>query len=84
MQFIINEVLHYVHCTETPDLAITPAVDKAYLESVILDILNRNKSEAQEIVKPVSPQPVKKEDLYTIRIWRLEEIRKSQMKPPYH
>ncbi len=61
-QFIVNAVLHYVHCTETPDLAIAPVVDKAYLESVILDIFNRNKNEAQEIVKPVSPQPVKKEE----------------------
>lgn len=61
-QFIVNAVLHYVHCTETPDLTIAPAVDKAYLESVILDILSRNKNEAQEIAKPVSPQPVKKEE----------------------
>lgn len=49
-QFIVNAVLHYIHCKETPDITATPPVvqpvDKAYIESVIREIMFRQQTEA--------------------------------------
>lgn len=42
-QFIANAVLHYIHCSEIPDSS-TPYFhypDKADIEAVVLEILNR-------------------------------------------
>ena len=38
-QFIANAVLHYIHCSETPDIRITQTVDAASIEKIVLEIL---------------------------------------------
>lgn len=44
-QFIVNAILHYVHCPETPDItqvqsaAPAPAVDRALIEKIVSEIL---------------------------------------------
>lgn len=38
-QFIANAVLHYIHCSETPDIRITQTVDAAFIEKIVLEIL---------------------------------------------
>ncbi len=38
-QFIANAVLHYIHCSETPDIRITQIVDAAFIEKIVLEIL---------------------------------------------
>lgn len=52
-QFIVNAVLHYIHCKETPDIAATlPAaqpVDKTYIESVIREIMCQQRVETEAV-----------------------------------
>lgn len=38
-QFIANAVLHYIQCSETPDIRITQTVDAASIEKIVLEIL---------------------------------------------
>lgn len=38
-QFIANAVLHYIHCSETPDIRITQMVDITSIEKIVLEIL---------------------------------------------
>ena len=40
-QFIANAILHYVHCTEMPDIHPVQAVDKAAIEEIVMEILKR-------------------------------------------
>lgn len=40
-QFLVNAVLHYIHCPETPDIMVPPAVDRAAIEEVVAEILER-------------------------------------------
>lgn len=40
-QFIVNAVLHYVNCPETPDASLPRAVDKAAVEQIVAEILGR-------------------------------------------
>lgn len=65
-QFIVNAVLHYISNTEIPGIAITPSavqpVDKAYIESVIREILEREGKNNSDIATHKSPQPVKKRE----------------------
>lgn len=37
--FIVNAVLHYIHCPETPDIPQVPIVEKGVIESMVLEIL---------------------------------------------
>ena len=38
-QFIVNAVLHYIHCSETPDVSLPRAVDRADIEQIVAEIL---------------------------------------------
>lgn len=40
-QFIVNAVLHYVNCSETPDASLPRAVDRAAVEQIVAEILGR-------------------------------------------
>ena len=40
-QFIVNAVLHYIHCSETPDVSLPRAVDRADIEQIVAEILGR-------------------------------------------
>lgn len=42
-QFITNAVLHYINCPETPETGPPQTVDKALLEKLVLEILERQK-----------------------------------------
>lgn len=63
-QFLANAVLHYIHCSETPDLQqALPSVDRAMVESVVLEILKRQGAsgeKAEVSVLPHSPAAVEK------------------------
>ena len=39
-QFIVNAILHYINCPETPDIAVPQAVDRATLEEIVTEILS--------------------------------------------
>lgn len=40
-QFLVNAVLHYVNCPETPDIAVSRTVDRAAIEEIVAEILGR-------------------------------------------
>jgi len=40
-QFIANALLHYMHCTQTPDIALPNTADKTYIKNIVLEILNQ-------------------------------------------
>lgn len=41
--FIVNAILHYIHCSETPDISILQrqAVDRASIEAIVIEILKQ-------------------------------------------
>ena len=45
-QFIANAILHYVHCTEMPDIHPVQAVDKVAIEEIVMEILRRQNAGA--------------------------------------
>ncbi len=40
-QFIVNAVLHYINCPETPDAVVPQTVDRAVIEEIVAEILGR-------------------------------------------
>ena len=52
-QFLTAAVLHYIHCPETPEIVVPPPIDSAVLESMVLDILERHRSNISE--EPTAP-----------------------------
>lgn len=38
-RYIVNAILHYVHCPETPDIVIPTAVNREFIETIVMDIL---------------------------------------------
>ena len=47
-QFLVNAVLHYVNCTETPDISLAQTVDRASIEKIVMDILGSKNSRQQD------------------------------------
>lgn len=43
-QFIVNAVLHYVNCTETPDISPVQMTDRASIEKIVMEILGSRES----------------------------------------
>lgn len=41
-QFIVNAILHYINCQETPDIAFPQVIDRKAIEEIVIEILNRN------------------------------------------
>ena len=44
-QFIVNAVLHYINCRETPDMLSPQAIDREFIEEIIREILDRKENE---------------------------------------
>lgn len=71
-QFIANAVLHYMNCSETPDLkAVQTGIDKAAIERVVLEILEQQGEQLSErkrqagkttVPKKMQHIPVEKKD----------------------
>lgn len=40
-QFLVNAVLHYINCPETPDIAVPQTIDRAAIEEIVAEILSR-------------------------------------------
>ena len=38
-QFLVNAVLHYINCPETPNIAIPQTIDRAAIEEIVAEIL---------------------------------------------
>lgn len=52
-QFLVNAVLHYIHCPETPDIPQPMPVDSKMIEEVVLRILRQQ--------APAGPTPEPKQ-----------------------
>ncbi len=68
-QFLVNAVLHYIHCPETPDIRIPPAVDRAAIEEIVAEILERKGTGKQAGHRP----DVKSKRLFVV----------EKQKPPF-
>lgn len=60
--FIVNAILHYIHCPETPDIPVSWLMDKGAIEEMVRGILKEQASEASETpqtavnIQPLSTQ----------------------------
>ncbi len=46
-RFIVNAILHYIHCSETPDISMRQAApDRAEIEAIVRDILRQQQAAA--------------------------------------
>ena len=71
-QFIVNAILHYINCPETPDIAVPQAVDRATLEEIVTEILSLRETISQtghkqtgqegHVTERITVRPEKKSD----------------------
>lgn len=55
-QFLVNAVMHYIHCPETPDMTPPAVLDTALIETVVRRILKEQKMGAAPAnTKPGGP-----------------------------
>ncbi len=47
-QFIVNAVLHYVNCPETPDVSLAQTADRASIKKIVMEILHDRDSGQQD------------------------------------
>lgn len=43
-QLLVNAVMHYIHCSQTPDIPQTPPVDTALIETIVRKVLRADVS----------------------------------------
>ena len=76
-QFLVNAVLHYVNCPETPDITILQTVDRAAIEEIVAEILGQ-----KEIIRQNRPDAgeediMKRETIRTKKRMEGEETQKE-------
>lgn len=64
-QFLVNAVLHYLHCSETPDIPQPVPVDTTAIEAIVRRIMEEqsNKNEPAEHKAESVKRIVKSEDI---------------------
>ena len=50
-QFLVNAVMHYIHCSQTPDIPQAPPLDTKLIETVVQQILK------EQQIMPPAPEP---------------------------
>lgn len=50
-QFLVNAVLHYINCPETPEAAALPPLDRQEVERLVREILADMRPEATPVAK---------------------------------
>lgn len=58
-QFLVNAVLHYIHCSETPDIPQPAPLDTAVIETVVRKILMEQGFEKPKAAAPPAQKPQK-------------------------
>lgn len=63
-QFLVNTVLHYIHCTETPDIT-QPPVNTDAIETIVRRIMEEyaQKPTRQEVRSTPEKKPAKTEEI---------------------
>ena len=64
-QFLVNTVLHYIHCTETPDIPQQPPVNTDAIEAIVRRIIEENspKPTRQNVRQTPEKKTVKSEEI---------------------
>lgn len=64
-QFLVNTVLHYIHCTETPDIPQQPPVNTDAIEMIVRRIIEENspKPTRQDVRQTPEKKTVKSEKI---------------------
>lgn len=57
-QFLVNTILHYIHCTETPDISQQPPVNTDAIEAIVRRIMEEYSERPS--CRDVKPMPEKK------------------------
>lgn len=55
-QLLVNAVMHYIHCSQTPDIPQMPPMDTALIETIVRKVL-KEQSEEPQIKKTERPHP---------------------------
>ena len=56
-RFISTTVLHYINCSETPEVVLPPAPNTAEIEKIVLAVLKKHTAEDGVSASPHRPQP---------------------------
>ena len=56
-RFISTAVLHYINCSETPEVVVPPAPNTAEIEKIVLAVLKKHIAEDGVSASPHRPQP---------------------------
>lgn len=64
-QFLVNTVLHYIHCSETPDIPQQPPVNTDAIETIVRRIIEEysEKPTRQDVRKTPEKKMVKSEEI---------------------
>ena len=64
-QFLVNTVLHYIHCTETPDIPQQPPVNTDAIEAIVRRIMEeyQPKTTRQDVRQTPEKKTVKSEEI---------------------
>ena len=58
--FIVNAILHYIHCPETPDIPVSWLMDKGSIEEMVRGILKEQTSDVAKPKPEIRAQPAVK------------------------
>lgn len=61
-RFIVNAVLHYIHCGETPDITIRQTPDRTVIETIVLEILQQNTKPNTDLLRQSSEMSTRPEE----------------------
>lgn len=45
-QFLVNAVMHYLHCSETPDIPLPAPIDTSAIETIVRRIMEEEKAQS--------------------------------------
>lgn len=64
-QFLVNAVLHYLHCSETPDIPQPPPVDVGTIETIVRRIMEEqtDRNEPSEVKQGPVKRSVRSEQI---------------------
>lgn len=72
-QFIVNAVLHYLNCKETPDISAPAPLDYATIEKVVLQVLERRLSHQESDMGEQTPPSREQQPIYKSNSIRFSE-----------